>query len=232
MGLRMSLNLDGLDLSEEVLAELNKRHEGYESADEVKGLKSALTKVREEKQAATDVAREAERIAGEERLKIAQAKGDVESVQNEMQAKIDLLQSSIDDSAKQSLARTKDEIARNFVNENVVDDVLSRDAMSSEYAKRIDVRDGKVVVLDPNGNLTTMTVSDLNAEFTQSSRYAAHIVGTKGTGGGASGSGDNGGGAAKSFEDYDPAELMTIKASNPAEYERLRGTASHLNRQF
>ena len=231
MGLGM-LNLDGLDLSEEVLAELKKRSEGYESPDDVAGLKSALAKVREEKTAATDAAREAERIAGEERLKIAQAKGDVESVQTEMQAKIDLLQSSIDDSAKQSLARTKDEIARNFVNSNVVDDVLSRDAMSAEYAKRIDVRDGKVVVLDPNGNLTTMAVADLDNEFTQSSRYAAHIVGTKGTGGGAGGSGDNGGGATKNFADYTSQELVKIKAANPAEYERLRGTAPHLQRQF
>ena len=170
-------------------------------------------------------------MANEERLKVAQANSDVEGVQREMQQKIDLLQKNIDDGVQRDLAKTKDDVARNFVNENVVDNILSRDAVANEYAKRIDVRDGKVVVLDPNGNLTTMTTEDLNTEFTQSSRYASHIVGTKGTGGGAAGSGE-GGGATKSFNDYNPEELKAIKAANPAEYDRLRGTAPHLQRKF
>lgn len=87
-------------------------------------------------------------------------------------------------------------ISSAFISENVVDDPFIRDAFSTEYSKRLDIREGKTVILDPDGNLTALTLDDLNQEFKSASKYAAHIRVSKSTGGGANGSRSTGGAGA------------------------------------
>tara|TARA_R110000751_G_scaffold153671_2_gene258739 strand:+ start:1226 stop:1894 length:669 start_codon:yes stop_codon:yes gene_type:complete len=80
------------------------------------------------------------------------------------------------------------ELANGFVSANIVDDQFSRQAMQGVYSKRLDIREGKTVVLDLEGNLTALSVEDLNKEIMASSIYANHIKSNSSTGGGATGS--------------------------------------------
>ena len=84
-------------------------------------------------------------------------------------------------------------ISNSFVSENVIDDQFIREAMNSAYSKRVDIRSGKTVILDPEGNLTALTLEDLNKEFKTANKYANHIRVSKSTGGGATGSRKTGG---------------------------------------
>jgi hypothetical protein len=90
--------------------------------------------------------------------------------------------------------------------------------MRSEYLKRIDIRDGKQVVLDPQGNLTALSIEDLNQEFSVNSRYSDFIKGTQAAGGGANGSKSTGG-ASKSFKEMNEAEKIAFKRDDPVGFQ-------------
>ena len=87
------------------------------------------------------------------------------------------------------------DLANAFVNENVIDKPFSRQQMHKVYSKRLDIREGKPVVLDVEGNLTALSVEDLNREIMSSSFYASEIKSGDATGGGAAGGRNGGGGA-------------------------------------
>ena len=95
----------------------------------------------------------------------------------------------------------KDKLANTFVSDNVVNDPFSRRSMLSEYKKRIDVREGKQVVLDGEGNISALTIEDLSNEFKNDELYAGHIIGTKAKSGGATGGGTGGTGSNASAAD-------------------------------
>lgn len=108
----------------------------------------------------------------------------------------------------------KTSIAAKFVSEKFVNDAIVAEAITEKFKKRIDIRDGKEVILDKDGNLTAMSLQDLQAEFLGNEALKSHIIGTRASGSGASGSGGkSGGGAAKiiSKQDFDalnPQEKM------------------------
>lgn len=103
-------------------------------------------------------------------------------------------------------------LANKFVSEKFDSDPVVSEAIMAKFANRIDIREGKTMVLDNDGNITGLSVEDLQNEFLSSDRYKKHIIASRASGGGATGS-KNSGGAAKqmarsAFESMNPQEKM------------------------
>jgi len=160
---------------------------------DVKGLKESQQALLTEKKAAQD---EKARIASEaDALKLDKATKDkdVETLTSSYEEKLAQLKAE-NESLHGGIKQGKiTELASGFVSANVVDDTFSRQAMQDVYSKRLDIREGKPVVLDAGGNLTALSVEDLNREIMSSSIYANHIKSGNATGGGAGGSRNNSG---------------------------------------
>ncbi len=142
----------------------------------------------EEKQAALD-------LAQQQRLDKAAAEGDTKTLSEsfavkstEFEAKNTELQGIIDGMKAEQKALSIDKISQSFVNEFAIDDAFIKESMAVVYKSRLDIRDGKVVVLDPTGSLTALTVEDLTKEFIGASKYAGHIKATQAKGNDAPGS--------------------------------------------
>lgn len=152
------------------------------------GLKKSQQDLLAEKSARQEALAASEAEAEAARLEKARATKDIDTLTESYEARLKEVQdenASLLTGIKQG--KVKD-IAASFVNTNIVDDEFSRQAMTAEYAKRIDIREGKPVVLDVLGNLTSLSVEDLNKEILSSSIYAGHIKSTNANGGGANGS--------------------------------------------
>jgi|TARA_R110002153_G_scaffold51279_5_gene144183 hypothetical protein len=183
----MEMNEEVQALLDAQKAELTKTFE-----ESVAGLKAnqqeLLAEKKAEQQKNESIAAEAERA----RLDKAAANKDVDTLRESYEQRI----KAAEDEKNELLTGIKQskikELASGFVSANIVDDPFSRKAMTDEYARRIDIRDGKSVVLDPSGNLTSLSIEDLNQEFKSSSVYAGHIKSTDASGGGVNGSRSNG----------------------------------------
>jgi hypothetical protein len=130
------------------------------------------------------------------------------------------LEAEIKGMKETNLTATKSQLASDFMsNIGATGSQLGQDAMKSEYLKRIDIREGKTVVLDPQGNLTALSLDDLNTEFSANSRYAENIKGTQATGGGANGSKVTSG-ARKPFKEMNESEKIAFRRTDPDGFKR------------
>lgn len=202
------LEFDGVDISDDVKEALNKQVEAKlantVSKDEFDKVLQNRDELLTEKKTAQQKAQEAAQEAEEAKRQSALKNSDVESLNKSWQEKYDSLLSSHEEMLNQNKSNTINGEAQKFVDQHVVDDAFSRDAMRAEIAKRLDIRDGNTVVLDAAGNLTALSVQDLYKEFLSADKYKSHIVANKATGGGANGgqNGDGGGaGIPKSLAD-------------------------------
>jgi len=185
-----------MDITPEIQALLDAQEAKLTATFEesITGLKKNNSDLLDEKKDAQRIKDEAVARAGEEALSAAKAKGDIESVTASYDEKVLGLQAEINSMKETNLTATKSQLASDFMsNIGATGSQLGQDAMKSEYLKRIDIREGKTVVLDPQGNLTALSLDDLNTEFSANSRYAENIKGTQATGGGANGSKITGG---------------------------------------
>lgn len=176
-----------MEITPEVQALLDAQKADMTSAfeDSTKGLKSKMDELLGEKKA--EQAKAAEKAAEVQAANFEKAKAnkDTDSIVASYEEK---LKASTDELAAMRLSNKQSAIASlasDFVSANVVDDPFSRKAMSDEYASRIDIRDGKPVVLDANGGATINSIEDLQSEFRGAGIYASHIKGTDASGGGA-----------------------------------------------
>ena len=163
-----------MDITPEVQALLDaqKAELAQEFETSVAGLKQSQQDLLAEKKAAQDEKNRIAEEAEQARLAKATTDKDVETLTESYEQRIKAMQDQ-NDSLLTGIKQSKiTELASGFVNANIVDDQFSRQAMTSEYSKRIDIRDGKTVVLDAGGNLTSLSVEDLNSEFLASSIYA------------------------------------------------------------
>lgn len=126
---------------------------------------------------------------------------EIEKLENAHKKEIEGLSTEITGFKTKEVNSIKESLANSFVSDNVVSDPFSRRSMLSEYQKRVDVREGKAVVLDGEGNISALTIEDLNNEFKTSDLYAGHIIGTKAKGGGATGGKTGSGGGDLSAAD-------------------------------
>ena len=100
---------------------------------------------------------------------------------------------------------------------------LSRDTtkatlLAEQAAKYASYVDGKVVY-----EIGGVEVDAAKVKEHLTTSFGFLVDGSGNTGSGASGN-QGGGAATKKFSEYSPAELKSIKDSNPAEYEALRNT--------
>jgi hypothetical protein len=189
--------------------------------ESIKGLKKNNTELLDEKKEAQRVSNEAIEQARREALAKAQAEGDIKTVSASYDTKVLELQDIIDGMKHTNIEATKSQLASDFMSAiGAMGPQLGQDAMRSEYLKRIDIRDGKQVVLDPQGNLTALSIEDLNQEFSVNSRYSDFIKGTQAAGGGANGS-RGAGGASKSLKDMTATEEAQFANEFPEQYKQL-----------
>lgn len=78
-----------------------------------------------------------------------------------------------------------------------------------------------VKVLDPDGDVGSMTVEELKAEFEKDKRFAPVLRGSQGSGSGAPGKGTGVSQGKTKLSDYDGQERIKLQKENPAEFQRL-----------
>jgi hypothetical protein len=89
--------------------------------------------------------------------------------------------------------------------------------------------DGKhfLRVMDGEGKPSAASLDDFKQELLANTKYAAILVGGKGSGGSANETGDKGSAQSKKkYWDYSDAELTKLRTEQPDEYERLRKEAN------
>lgn len=215
-----------MEITPEIQAILDAQKEELTASFEesTKGLKDSQQKLLAEKKAEQEkqqqLAEEAEKV----RLEKAAQDKDVstlsESYEAKLQAERDRLAALEAENEKltNGIKQGKiSELASGFVNSNIVDDAFSRQAMQDVYSKRLDIREGKTVVLDVEGNLTALSVEDLNKEIMTASIYANHIRSNQSTGGGATGSRATGGAgvAGKKYSELTAEQKVQYLNDNP-----------------
>ena len=193
--------------------------------ESTKGLKESQQKLLAEKKAE----QEAKQALGEEaeaaRLAKAAQDKDVTTLSESYEAKLQLERENFTALQAENEKLTNgikqgeiSKLANSFVSANIVDDEFSRQAMHDVYSRRVDIREGKTVVLDVEGNLTALSVEDLNKEIMSASIYANHIRSSKASGGGATGNrkADGvGGGKGKDYSAMSPEQKVQYLADNP-----------------
>ena len=212
-----------MEITPEIQALLDAQKEELSAAFEqsVAGLKKNNSDLLDEKKEAQRIKDEAVARAGEEALAKAKLEGDVKTVTASYDEKVLAMQAEIDGMKQQNIAAAKSQVASDFmVNIGATGTQLGQDAMKSEYLKRIDIRGGEVKVLDPQGNLTALSIEDLNKEFSNNSRYAENIKGTQAAGGGADG-GKITNGVRKSLNEMTADEEIAFAKTNPVEYQQM-----------
>jgi len=211
---------DGIEISEEVKQALQKNLEqkitsDFVSRTELESVIKNRDEILAEKKAEQDKRRAQEEAAAAANLEASKAKGDIESVVSSYDQKISEYQKQLDQYVTKEKTQTLSQIAKSFVDENVVQDSFVRKAMTDEIMKRLDLREGKAVVLSSDGGLSSHSIDDLFTEFKTSSEFKPHIVVSKASGGSASG-GNNAGRSSVSL-----AEKSLADAKTPEERKQI-----------
>lgn len=215
--------IEGLELSEEQQAAIIALH-----TKETEGLRANRDSLLEEKREAARLADEATAKAREEaeRAQLAEARkaGDLEALEKALTAKGEEERQAIEGKYKALQEQVKgahrdklvSDLAGDFVSPEVGKMLLERFVNVSE-------NDGAMTATytDGGGNVIT-TDQKVFAEWLKSQEaFKTLIKGVNSAGGGAAGSG-NGGGAAKTFNEYTPAELVALNRTNPDLYKQLK----------
>ncbi len=87
-------------------------------------------------------------------------------------------------------SRTVDSFVDKFINSNVVNDSLVRDAIKSKISTRLGVRDGNIVELN-GSELTGKTGDQVLSEIKSNKDYSNHLITNNAKGGGATGGSGN-----------------------------------------
>lgn len=212
-----------MEITPEIQALLDAQKADFDES--TKGLKESQQKLLAEKKAE----QEAKQALGEEaeaaRLAKAAQDKDVTTLSESYEAKLQLerenftaLQAENEKLINGIKQGEISKLANSFVSANIVDDEFSRQAMQDVYSRRVDIREGKTVVLDVEGNLTALSVEDLNKEIMSASIYANHIRSSKASGGGVTGNrkADGvGGGKGKDYAAMSPEQKVQYLADNP-----------------
>lgn len=185
--------------------------------EQVSGLKNKVDELLGEKKSASQKAKELEeqqKAQEEERLKEKEQFRELyereQSSKKELQDKFEEFQNRI---KQQEINNASLKVASELTRDTARGELLQEKA--SQYAKYAE--DGSVtfelggVQVDQNKILEHLK-----------EKYPFLVDGSGATGGGASGSTQNGGAVSKSFSEMTGAELSNLRAENPTEYQRLR----------
>lgn len=135
--------------------------------------------------------------------------------EKELTSQLDLLQGTLKGSALDALAS---KMAADLAGENseiILPHIRGR--------IQVDLVDGKPVtkILDHEGSPSALTPDELRKEFLSNTKFAAIVVGSKGSGGGAGGSRKGGGGATKRLAEMSATEEAKFANDNPREYQQM-----------
>lgn len=196
-------------------AELQEAHKA-----DIKGLKDNVDTMLTEKAEWKRVKDAAIEKAAKEALDKAKAEDDTKAVTASYDEIIMGLREENNSMKEANKVALKSQVASDFmIAVGATGAQLGQDAMKGEYLQRIDIRDGKTVVLDAQGNLTALSIEDLDKEFSSNARYSEYIKGTGAIGGGATGN-KSGGAAHKKPKEMTASERLAFKESDPIGFKR------------
>lgn len=189
--------------------------------------KKAETKAREIESSMKELQTQMEELQNGESRK----KGDVESLEKSYQKKMQELESKYKEQIdgltstlkKNTVDATARQLASDLSGENA-DIILPhiRNRLAFEYENG----DAKVRVLDENGNVTADSIDDLKNSYFTNEKFSPIIVGSKASGGGASGA-KGGGGATgqKKLSEMSATEEAQFANENPEAYQKMLATS-------
>lgn len=166
----------------------------------------AVNSKREELLGETKKAKESARIAAEEAAEAkrlqALKSGDIESIKQSYEEKVALAEGRANALQESWNQKEISGVAKDFVASKFVNDPIIAEAIMDKFLKRLKIREGKLVVVDAEGGLSSLSVDDLKEEFLKNGTLKPHIISTQASGGGAAGGHNYGGGATvKSLKD-------------------------------
>lgn len=212
----MNLNLDGLELSAELIEQLNKQNAGLVNSSEIEGLKKNRDDLLAEKKAAQEAKLLAEGLAEEGRIAALTAKKDYESLYKSSQETIaGYKERDVANAAKltaQAVSTKALEMAK------TISDGDNADLLATFIEQRLRSDNGEIKVTDANGGLTISTQEDLLAEFKANQKFASLVTVTKAAGSSASSASKHNGSA------------INVDTTNP-EAVRKAGIAERLAAQ-
>ena len=189
---------------------------------EVTGLKVTNGQLKDEKAALKAKVGEVEAAKLDAEEAAAKASGDKDELQRitderdaKTRAKLDELTNSIRTEKTSNLLN--DFVTKHGAGGSHNEDL--RDLLKTRFAIDYDMDKHEYKV---SGDGVT-SLQDLEKVVKESGRYDAYLAGTGSSGGDSQGN-KGAGDASKTFNDYTGAELVAIKNSDPAQYERLRST--------
>jgi hypothetical protein len=183
---------EGIDLPEDVKNKIQEKIKStYVSKDEFDAINAKKEELLAETKKAKMGKKELEDAAEKIRMEAAVKNSDIESLKKSYDQKVAMLSESLTKYENEKKMGSINSVSKEFVDSNVVDDPFVREAMTREFNSRLDLRDNQIVVLDPTGSLTALTVDDLKNEFMSNSKYAKQFIGSKASGGSATRSSDN-----------------------------------------
>lgn len=193
--------------------------EGLPQQEDTSGLKAKVEELLNESKTAKQKAREAEDRAKQEAEQRAKEGNDFKSLYESSESEREKARKELEDLRKNIAYEKTDNAAMKIAGE--LAEGTNAELLAEFVKRRIRYDDGKVQVLDANGNPTVSTVDDLKKEFAGSGRYDSLLRGNKSGGGGAA-SKAGGGAVTKKFDEYSGAELKAIKDADPEAYAKLR----------
>ena len=179
----MDLNLNGLELSEEQIKQLNEQNVGLVNASEVEGLKKNRDDLLAEKKSAQEATALAEKLADDARIDGLQSKKDFEALSLSYKEKLDGFELRDKENAAKLVAQTISTKALEMA--KTISDGDNADLLATFIEQRLRSDNGEIKITDANGSLTISTQEDLLNEFKANQRYASLVTVTKAGGSGA-----------------------------------------------
>lgn len=170
-----------------------------------------------EKKARSEAARQAEA----EKLRIeqeaAKKNGDFEALEKSYEQKFQEKQRELDELLKQRDSSTVEQTSLKIVSQ-LADTPTNQKLLQRFVKDYLKVADGKLRVLDENGELSAETPDDLANRIRNSGMYDSLLTGTRGSGSGGAGTGTKG---VKSASDYSESERVELAKTNPDLFKQL-----------
>lgn len=152
--------------------------------------------------------------------------GDVEALEKSYQKKMDDLKSEHEKQLNGVQNHLQEILVNGVANQIAAELSESPEVLlphiRSRLAADLEGEKPSTKVLDKDGKPSASTLDELKSEFINNQAFAGVIMASKGSGSGANRNNKGGSGAAKKFGEMSGEELVTLKKSNPTEYDRLK----------
>lgn len=244
--LKLKLTKDEFDQLDESKQSLySQSDDGY--ALQVDGMEDtgALKRAKDHEK---ELRKEAEKQAKEFQSQLSELQGKIESIETEKlkgSGDIDAIMASAQKAKEDAEARIKqmedefkqkeqalvEQSRQSFLDGEVkkLSTSLAKDGCADVIVPHLksklgvidDNGNNKLVVMGDDGKPSHLTIDDFKTEFTSNSAFAPVLKGSQASGSGATGA-NEGGGTAKTFNDYTSAELVELRRDNPQAYDQLK----------